>query len=174
MTTDIDEFEIDPRIERQVWKALGIKPLKQIAEETGLTRDQIIRIREELLTSVDDLSVLQKRHKLIMELEGMAQDARDRAQRMDDEFYSGAINSSVSAIKAVQAELVRLGKDDNSKVQALNALRRREIVKMYVSVVNAGVEEISSAHGIDEDALFEVFNRLLDQYGRSSELETEF
>lgn len=170
MPNDVEEFEIDPRIERQVWKALGIKPLKQIAEETGLSRDQIIRIREELLSSVDDLTIQQKRQKLLIELESLAYDARDRAQGMPDEFVAGTLNASVGAIKAIQAELARMAKTDDGKVLALNNLRRREIVRMYTAVVDAGVEEIASTHGLDSDELFSVFNRYLSEYRPPDEL----
>lgn len=162
--TDLVEYEIDPRLISQVWQGLGLKPLKQIADETGLSRDQIIRLREEMLSSVDDLTIQQKRQKLMIELETLSQEARNRAKKMPDEFYSGAVNSAVSAIKAMQAELARLSKADDTRIEELNTLRRREIVRMYVSVVNSGVEEISKTYGIPEDSLFEVFNALLSAY----------
>lgn len=171
MTTDVDEFEIDPRIEKIVWRGLGVKSLKAIAEETGLSRDQIIRIREELLSSVDELTITQKRQKLLIELESLAYEARDRAKNMDDEFFSGSMNSAISAIKAVQAELARMSKSDDSKIEALNTLRRREIVRMYTSIVNEGVSDISEKYGIPEDEMFEVFNKLLADYARRSEAE---
>lgn len=162
--SDIEPFEIDERIQRQVWRGLGTKPLKQIAEETGLDRDQIIRIREELLSSVDSLTVNQRRQKLLVELESLAYEARDRAQGMPEEFVAGTLNAAVGAIKAIQAELARMAKSDDGKIEALNALRRREIVRMYTSVVDAGVEEIAEEHGLDADALFDVFNRLMSEY----------
>lgn len=165
-TTDIDEFTIDPRIERQVWKALGIKPLKQIAEETGLTRDQIIRIREELLTSVDDLTVMQKRQKLIISLEEMSQAAREDYDKAPYEFKSGLLNSAVSAIGKVQAELARMSKADQSRVDELNQKRIRELVSLIREVVDTSVSEVSEAHGLPEDELFEVFNRNLEAAAR--------
>lgn len=165
-TTDIDEFEIDPRIERQVWKALGIKPLKQIAEETGLTRDQIIRIREELLTSVDDLTVMQKRQKLIISLEEMSQAARDDYDNAPFEFKAGILNSAISAIAKVQSELARMAKSDQSRVDELNQKRIRELVSLIREVVDTSVSEVSEAHDLPEDELFEVFNRNLEAAAR--------
>ena len=38
------DMEIDPRLERLVWKSLGLKTVRQIAEETGLTPDAIFAI----------------------------------------------------------------------------------------------------------------------------------
>lgn len=165
-TTDIDEFTIDPRVERQVWKALGIKPLKQIAEETGLTRDQIIRIREELLTSVDDLTVMQKRQKLIISLEEMSQAAREDYDNAPFEFKAGVLNSAISAIKAVQSELNRMSKADQSRVDELNQKRIRELVSLIREVVDTSVSEVSEVHGLPEDELFEVFNRNLEAAAR--------
>lgn len=166
MTTEIDEFKIDPRIERQVWKSLGLKPLKQIAEETGLTRDQIIRIREELLTSVDDLTVMQKRQKLIISLEEMSQAAREDYDNAPFEFKAGVLNSAISAIKAVQSELNRMSKADQSRVDELNQKRIRELVSLIREVVDTSVSEVSEAHGLPEDELFEVFNRNLEAAAR--------
>lgn len=162
MTTDVEEFEIDPRIERQVWKALGIKPLKQIAEETGLSRDQIIRIREELLSSVDDLTIQQKRQKYMISLEEMSQAAREDYDKAPFEFKSGLLNSAISAIKAVQAEVTRMAKADQSRVDELNQKRIRELVSLIREVVDTSVTEVAKAHDLPEDELFEVFNRNLE------------
>lgn len=162
MTTDLEEFTIDPRIERILWRGLGVKPLKQIAEETGLTRDQIIRVREELLSSVDDLTVMQKRQKLIMSLEEMSQVARDDYDNAPFEFKAGILNSAISAISKIQAELSRMSKADQSRVDELNQKRIRELVNLIREVVDTSVTEVAESHGLPEDELFEVFNRNLE------------
>lgn len=162
MPSEVEEFEIDPRIRRLVWRGMGTKSLKEIAQETGLSREEILRVSHELLEGVDVLTVMQKRQKLLVELESLAYEARERAQGMPDEFYSGAINSSVAAIKAVQAELSRISKQDDAKVEALNQKRIRELVSLIREVVDTSVTEVAKAHDLPEDELFEVFNRNLE------------
>lgn len=164
--TDVEEFVIDPRIEKTVWKSLGLKPLKQIADETGLSRDQIIRIREELLSSVDDLTIMQKRQKLIISLEEMSQVARDDYDNAPYEFKAGILNSAISAIAKVQAELARMAKSDQSKVEELNQKRVRELVSLIREVVDTSVTEVSAQYDIPEEELFEVFNKNLDEAAR--------
>lgn len=159
--TDLAEYEIDPRLISQVWQGLGLKPLKQIADETGLSRDQIIRLREEMLSSVDDLTIQQKRQKLIMSLEEMAQEARAAFDNADYEFKAGLINASVGAIAKVLAELNRMEKADTSKVDSLNAMRVRELVALVREAVDTSVPQIAAQYGIDEEDLFDVFNENL-------------
>lgn len=163
MPTDVEEFEIDPRIEKIVWRGLGVKSLKAIADETGLSRDQIIRIRTELLDGVDVLTEHQARTKLLVELESMVYEARDRAQRSDDEFYSGMMNSAVAAIKAIQAERQRMSKENRNEIVVLNELRRREIVRMYTRTVNRGVKSIAEKYDLDEREIFDIFNAFLTE-----------
>ena len=161
-----DDIEISDRITRLVWKRLGNKSVRQIAQETGLTPEQVLRIKNELLEGVDDLSIAQKKYKLIVELEGIAQDAREAAENSVEDFKSGLWNSAVSAMKTMLAELNRMEKADTSKVEALNTLRRKEIVRMYVSVVNKGLAEISEQYELDKQDIFDVFNRhLVDSAG---------
>lgn len=162
--TELEEFTIDERTQKKVWRSLGVKSLKQIADETGLTRDQVIRLRTELLDSIDVLTEQQARTKLLKELEDMVYEARDRADKSSDEFYSGMMNSAISAIKAIQAERQRMSKENQDAITALNTLRKKEIIKMYVGVVDSGVAEIAETYGLEEDELFEVFNRHLSEF----------
>lgn len=167
-SADLDEFEftVDPRVEAIVWRGLGVKPLKQIADETGHSRDDIIRIREEVLSSVDELTVLQKRQKLIMSLEEMSQVAREDYDNAPFEFKAGILNSAISAISKIQAELNRMSKADQSRVDELNQKRIRELVSLIREVVDTSVSEVAEAHDLPEDELFEVFNRNLEAAAR--------
>lgn len=161
--SDLEEVKIDPRIEKRVWQGLGVKPLRQISEETGLDRDQIIRIREELLASVDDLTIAQKRQKLIIELEGIAQEARDAAAEADGRDKGSLYSSAVSAIKTVVGELARMEKNSTQAIDQLNALRVRELVNLIREAVDTSVPQIAKEYGLEEADLFEVFNKNLQE-----------
>lgn len=170
MPSEVEEFEIDPRIEKIVWRGLGVKSLKAIADETGLSRDDVIRIRTELLDGVDVLTEHQARTKLLVELESMVYEARDRAQRSDDEFYSGMMNSAVAAIKAIQAERQRMSKENKDKIDQLNQLRVRELLRLIDTSVASTLHEIADTHGLDEDELLGIFQSHLRP--AASSLET--
>lgn len=156
-----DDIEISDRITRLVWKRLGNKSVRQIAQETGLTPEQVLRIKNELLEGVDDLSIAQKKYKLIVELEGIAQDAREAAENSVEDFKSGMWNSAVSAMKTMLAELNRIEKADTSKVEALNAMRVRELVSLMYEVVDSGVPVIAAKYDLPQDELFDIFQDAL-------------
>lgn len=169
--TDLVDYEIDPRLISQVWQGLGLKPLKQIADETGLSRDQIIRLREEMLSSVDDLTIQQKRQKLIISLEEMAQEARAAFDNADYEFKAGLINASVGALAKVLAELNRMEKADTSKVEALNQMRIRELLRLVDTTVTRTLEDIAELHDLDVDGLFDIFQGHLQPAAREMDAE---
>lgn len=157
MSKELEEPEIDPRIVETVWKGLGTKSLRAIADETGLSRDQVIRLREELLDSVDVLSEQQARTKLLIELESMVYDAKERAEKAPAEFYAGMINAAVGAIKAIQAERNRMSKENKDEIERLNQMRIRELLRLIDTTVARTLETIAQDNGLDADELFQVF-----------------
>ena len=126
----MDEIEIDPRIESIVWRGLGIKSVRQIAEETGLNPDQIFAIKRELMEAVDVLTISERRQKLLVMMESMAHDALERAKGASDEFAAGLMNAARGAMKDSIAELARMAKADDGKIEALNAMRVRELMRL--------------------------------------------
>ena len=150
--------EIDPRIYRIVWKRLGNRSTRQIADETGLTPEQVFALKREMIEGVDDLTILQKKHKLLVELEEISQDARDAADNASDEFRAGLYNSSIAAMKTMLTELTRFEKQDQAKVDSLNSLRVRELMALMREVVDTSVLEIAEKHNLDADDLFPIFN----------------
>lgn len=160
------DIEIDPRLEKIVWRSLGVKSVRQIADETGLSPEQIFAVKREMLDAVDVLSVQEKKTKLVMTLEEIAQQTQEDYKNAPFEFKSGLANSAIASMKTVMVELNRTSKQEEAAVTQLNNLRRKEIVDYYVRVVDSGISEISEKYGISEDELFEVFNRKLEEQAR--------
>lgn len=156
-----DNGDVDDRIRKIVWKGLGAKSVRQMSEETGLSPEQIFAVKRELLESVDVLTIQEKRQKLLVDLQDMAQRAQDDYDKAPFEFKSGLLNSATTSIKAILVELNRADKADQSKVDALNELRKREIVQMYIEVVNTAVTEVCERFDLDESEVFDIFNRQL-------------
>lgn len=156
-----NEVEISDRIQKMVWKRLGNTPVRKIAEETGLTREQVIAIREELLDSVDELTINQKRQKFLVELEGISQDARKEAETADGRDKGPLYSAAVSAIKTVMAELARMEKTSSQAVESLNALRIRELMRLIDLTVAKTFATLSERHGIEEDEMYEIFQGYL-------------
>lgn len=157
------------RIDRVIWRGIGVKSVRAIAEEAGIKPEEVLRRKGEMLDEIDVLSVAEKRIRIMAELEGMARDARERAARVSDEFASGMLNSSVAAMKTVLGELARMEKADNGKVEALNQLRRQEILRLIDSAVRKTFASISAEHGIPEGDLMAEFQSSLTEAARELE-----
>lgn len=168
MTTD--DIEIDPRIERIVWKGLGLKTVRQIAEETGLQPEQIFAVKREMLDAVDVLSVQEKRTKILVAMEQLAQDALDRADGASDEFAAGMLNAARGAMKDMLTEFNRASKQDQGAIEQLNQLRVRELLRLVDSTVARTLEEIASRYELDEADLQAIFQSHLKP--AASELES--
>lgn len=170
MSNEVEQVDQE-RIDEIIWRHIGQKSVREIADLTGLKPEEVLRRKNELMDGVDVLSIEQKRQRLLIELDGMARDARDRARVMSDEFYAGTVNASAGAIKTMLNELARMQKQDSGKIEALNQLRIRELLKLVDSTVVRSVREIAATHDLDEADLMEVFQGHLVEAAR--ELETE-
>jgi len=159
------------RVDALIWKHAGVRPVREIAEMAGVRPDEVLRRKNELLEEVDVLTIQQKRQKLLIELDGIARDARKRAEGATDEMASGLWNSSISAIKTLLQELSRMEKADGSKVEALNQLRIRELLSLIDRTVVRSVSEIASEHDLEEGDLLEVFQGHLVE--AASEVQVE-
>lgn len=170
-----EELEVvdQGRIDEVIWRHMGVKSTREIAEMAGVSPAEVLRRTNELIDSVDVLSIQVKRQRLLIELDGMARDARDRAKGTIDEFYSGMLNSSVAAIKTMLQELARMERQDSGKVEALNNLRVRELMRLVDSTVRMTLTEIAQEHDLDEDELMEVFQGHLVEAAREMEAGEE-
>lgn len=160
MSEELEHVDQD-RIDKAIWKSIGIKSVRQIADETGLKPEEVLRRKNELLDEVDVLSIQQKRQRLLIELDGMARDARKRAEGVIDEYAAGLWNAATSAVKTMLTELARMEKQDSGKIEALNNLRIRELLRLIDVTVARAVTEIANTHDLEEAELMEVFQGYL-------------
>ena len=156
-----EEPEIDERIERIVWKGLGIRSARQIAEEAGVSPETVLRVKRDLLENIGVLSIQERRAKLTADLQDIAQRAQDDYDASPWEFKAGIMNAATSAIDKVLKELARIEKQDSSKIEALNELRVRELLRLMSAVVESGVREVSEEFDLDENRVMDIFNARL-------------
>lgn len=170
MSKQLDTVD-QSRIDSVIWRNIGVLSVREIAELAGIKPEEVLRRKNELLDGVDVLTVHQKRQRLLIELDGMAREMRDRARGASDEFAAGMVNASTSNIKTYLQELGRMEKQDSGKIEALNQLRIRELLKLIDSTVARAVTEIATTHKLEEAELMEIFQGHLVESAR--ELESE-
>jgi len=161
----------DARIESYIYKHIGKKSAREMATDLGVNPEEIIRIKNEILNSVDILTLQVQRAKLIRSMQEIADDAKQAAEDVSDERNkAGLYNSSLAAIKELNRSLKDMSKSDDEKISQLNDLRKREIVAMYISTVDVSVKEVAGQYDISEDALFDIFNKNLE--AAAAEMDT--
>lgn len=169
MSEEIEQLD-QSRIDEMIWKHIGLKPAREIADMAGIKPEEVLRRKNELIDEVDVLTLQQKRQRLMIELDGMARDARDRASTTSDEFYAGTINAASGAIKTMLAELARMEKQDTTRVDALNQKRVQELVSIMRATVDSAVPDIARKFDLDETELFEIFNQRLIEVAQERDL----
>lgn len=165
------ELEVSDRVERIIWKGIGKKSARALAEETGLTPDQVFAIKARLLEAVDEISVQQTKQKLVITLQEIIDKAYEDYDNVAADFKSGLLNSAISASKAVLTELNRVSKQDTERLNSLNEMRVRELTSLMFEVVDATVPLVAERYGIPQDELFDMFNDSLSKAAARRDLE---
>lgn len=170
MSEEVEEFDQE-RADRLISRYIGRRSIREIAEMTGMRPEEVMNRKSEIINNVDVLTVQEKRAKLLYELDELAADARERAKDTSDEFLSGMLNSSVSAMKVILVELARAEKANEGAVEQLNQLRIRELLRLVDATVARSVREIAATHDLDETELMEVFQGYLVEEARELEAD---
>lgn len=160
--SELEEFEIDSRIEKLIWRSIGRKSVRKMAEETGLPVEMVARIRTELLDGVDELTIDQKRTKLLVDLQDIADTARSDYDSADDtDSGSKLLTVAVGAIKTVLGEMRQIEKSSSGAIDALNQMRIRELMRLIDLTVAKTFAVLSERHGLEEDEMYEIFQGFL-------------
>jgi DNA-binding transcriptional regulator YhcF (GntR family) len=166
-----EERDDNLRIERHIWRHIGKQSVREMAAELGVSPEAVLKVKRDMVDSVDDITVQVQRMKLLKQLQELADSAQDRIEGASTEFFAGIVNSSVGAIKALLVELNRTKSQADGAAAALNDLRKREIVAMYVEVVNKSVAEMAENYDLDKAEVFDIFNSNLQ--AAASKRDTE-
>lgn len=151
------------RVDEIIWRNADIKSARQIADMVGLRPEEVLRRKKELVEEVDDLTIKAIRTRLLIDLQSIARKTQEDYDNAPFEFKAGLMNSAVASMKLVLAEMTRAEKADSSKVDALNALRQREILRLVRDSVLTTLDEIAELHDLDRDQLQDVFQKNLVQ-----------
>lgn len=156
------ELEVSERTRKAVWDGIGRKSARKIAEETGLSPEEVFAIKRDLLDGVDELSVQENRQKLLIQLQDIATDAYESFKNATDERNkAGLLNSALSGIDKALKELGRVSKAEQDRIDTLNGLRVRELLRLIDTTVARTLEEIADIHGLDEEELLGIFQKFL-------------
>ena len=144
-------------LDRLIMKHIMTKTPKEIADMAGVAPHEVLHRKDELLNSIDALTLDQRRALLIFKLSEIAEDAMETSKHIESEFYAGTLNSSIAAFKEVLRQIEVTEKRDTDRVERLNMLRVRELVNLMDRTVVAGAVELAGRFGVEESEILEVF-----------------
>lgn len=79
----------------------------------------------------------------------------------DERNKAGLLNSALSGIDKALKELGRVSKAEQDRIDTLNGLRVRELLRLIDTTVARTLEEIADIHGLDEEELLGIFQKFL-------------
>lgn len=167
----IENPEDDLRIRRVIWKGIGNKSSREMAAETGLTLEQVQRVKVSLIDEVDDLTIAQMRAKMLSDLQEFARSARESFEDAEERNKAGLLNSAISALDKVMRELNRVDKGEQERITKLNQKRISAIVRLMQATVESGARKLAEEYQMDEQTVFDIFNLALRE--ATEELEEE-
>lgn len=170
MSNEVEKVD-QGRIDELIWRGIGVKSVRVIAEEAGVRPDEVLRRKNELLDEIDVLTIQEKRARLLVRLQEIANSTQEDYEASPYEFKAGLMNSAIAAIKTVLQELARMDKQDSSKVEALNQMRVKELMRLIDSTVKSTLSEIAGNYGLDEGDLMSVFQEKLIEEAREAEIQ---
>lgn len=153
-----DEVEKNERVDRLIWKNVGVKPIRQIAEELGLPVEKVMQRRRELSEEVDVLTLDEEMHKVLSDWKDVAGIVREKINNVSDERnFSGIINSFNSLNKNIATEIGKLQSRNSGAIEALNQLRVRELLRLIDLTVAKTLKQIADENDLDETNLLAIF-----------------
>lgn len=147
--------------QRLLIKWAGIKSANEISELTGIAPEDVGREIDAVLNSIDVLTVQQLRAKLLIGMLEANEELRSRFADMSDRNITAAIATYGANTSRIQKEMRDAEKADTGKIEQLNQLRIRELLKMIDETVVISVDEIAALTNIDASELMDVFTRNL-------------
>lgn len=163
--------EDNARVDAIIWKYLGRKPVREIAEMAGVDPAYVLRRKNELIEETDVLTLDQELRRLISEMKDLAARSKDAAENSPMEFKAGLYNSAIAATKTLMNQFERAQSKNTSQVDQLNALRVRELLSLIDSVVVRSVKEITETYSLPENEILEVFNNNLVIVAQEKDIE---
>lgn len=149
--------DYDNNRDKMILRYAGLRSAREISDLTGLDEDDVLTRKNELLQSIDILTVDQERLKFTMKLREIADYAEDQARGAEAKYISGLLNTSLSAISQILKQNERLATQDSGAIEKLNALRVRELLRLFDVIVDRGSDQVALTHGIPKAELLEIF-----------------
>lgn len=176
MSTDVEEVNYG-RLDKVIRRYAGIKSARQIADLTGYTPDEVIRRRNALVDSIDELSLQAQMSFILSELQDTAREYRAKADQIDPNDpdtgrnIGPIITASIQAQKAAMQQLQNIQKANQGAVDTLNERRQEELLSLIKETIYTSISVISERYSVDYGDLMVIFQENLKRAADRRDLE---
>lgn len=177
-TTDLVRPEDDERVRSIVWKHLGSKNAREVAELAGVTPDVVMRIKKDLLDTTDSLTVQQHQTRILKLVDETATQAIEWAHDIansgnpDRERSLGPILTSANQFLKLATQMLKETEAKNAaQVEALNQLRIRELYDTVVLMMEFVTSDLVEDFGLDRETVGKLFEAALGKAAEKLDLD---
>lgn len=171
MSKDVDKKDTS-RLDKVIWTNLGSKSAREMAEEAGVSNEEVLIRKRELLDEIDVLTIDEMRAVLVAKANEIMNDAIKRSKNVQDERnYAPMLTASTGALKIVLQQLKDFEKADRTDIDRLNMARVRELLRLADRVMLRSTKYFAEHPGMTEEEMNEYVQTLLVEEASAMEME---
>lgn len=170
MAKDLVVPEIDERTRNQVIRYLGTKTVRQIAEAVGVAPEVVLRVKQDIVDSLDALTAEEYVAKAFVDLQTITSMAMEKFHEIEDErALSGLLTNATGSIKTTLQMLEKWQSKNQANIDTVNRKRQQELVTLVHSAFGKFVEFLEQEKGLEPEEMWNTFEGLM--YIAAQEME---
>ena len=143
-----------------------------MAELAGVTNEEVLARKHQLLDEVDVLSIDDARMVLMVKAQEILNDALKRSKNVQDERnYAPILTAATGSLKIVMGQLDKAEKADRTNIDTLNLARIRELLRLADRVMLRSTKYFAENPGLTEDEMNDYVQALLTEEAAAMEME---
>lgn len=143
------------RVNRILVDGFGVRSAEELSELTGIPAGEVAKRQQEIYSSIDKLTIAEKRAKLILQLEDLVAELNDRVRSSSDRNAAALANAARGSVATVLKELERMERADRADIEAINVRRAHELRSLV------------------EGTFFQLLGRLEERFPEADVVEVE-
>lgn len=157
MTKELTAPSLDERTRSQVIRLLGTKTVRQIAERVGVSPDVVLQVKQDIVDSMDALTIEEHVAKAFVDLQSVTAMAMAEFQSTDDaRSKAPLLATAVGATKTTMQMLDKWEQKNKGNVDAINKKRQSELITALNRMSEITAEMLDDGLPHDKEEILQV------------------
>lgn len=157
-------------IDRRLIELYGRKTPEEIAEETGLSAQDVMRQTASLIKQRNYLGEDAKLALLLERMDGMTREVEERLGGMDNKDISKALNATSASLYRTSQLILQIRKENQVDVEEMRRRFGAELVKIVEMSFNRYLGKLQERFpGVDADAMEMEFREIIAEVAEEYE-----